>query len=545
MNGEFVPDSCDVLVAGSGAAGLVAAIAAAISGADVVLVESAETLGGTTGLSGGRVWIPAHGRGANANDTVEAGRQYLTQLFDTAHPEMIDAFLGTGRDAIEFIERTTPHRFVDCPRYPDYHPDLPGATVGGRCLDAEPVDVRQLHPLADRTVIPDGYTPITHAEWEQWRYPKAFDHGLIAERLKKHIRTGGVGLVASLVHGAVHAGVRIVNSTRLIDLRTDGGRVTGAVLDADGSTSTVGASAVILATGGFDGNSRLRSAHLPAGLHLSNSATTNTGIALTIADKVGARTANLDEGWWMPAVLTTPASPGLPPGRGLIRERGAPHQILVNAAGARFTDEAQPYNEFGKAMHRLAPDGSTPNSPAVLVFDEVFRRNYPLPGLPPKGPVPETFVVSDSIEDLAVQSGVDPAGLIATVHRWNALCANGVDTDYGRGSNAYDRYYGDPNLPGAPNLGPIVEPPFYATRLYASTIGTKGGPVTTPDGAVVHENGSVIPGLFAVGNAAAFWTADGYPGPGATLAVGIVFGYRAGCAAAVPPTAAATSTTRS
>jgi 3-oxosteroid 1-dehydrogenase len=102
----------------------------------------------------------------------------------------------------------------------------------------------------------------------------------------------------------------------------------------------------------------------------------------------------------------------------------------------------------------------------------------------------------------------------------------------GRGGNAYDRYGGDPEARPGPNLGPLTDPPYYAVRVLAGTIGTKGGPVTDADGTVLTGEGTPIPGLYAVGNAAAFWTADAYPAPGFTLGIGMTMGYVAGLGAA-------------
>ncbi len=124
--------------------------------------------------------------------------------------------------------------------------------------------------------------------------------------------------------------------------------------------------------------------------------------------------------------------------------------------------------------------------------------------------------------------GVDPDGLERTVARWNKACAEGIDPDFGRGENPYDRYGGDPGAVGHPNLGPLCEPPLYAVRVLAGTIGTKGGPVTDVNGSVLTAHGAPIPGLYAVGNAAAFWTGDAYPAPGATLGIAMTMGYLAG-----------------
>jgi len=218
---------------------------------------------------------------------------------------------------------------------------------------------------------------------------------------------------------------------------------------------------------------------------------------------------------------------GRPGYRSLIRERALPRQIMVNAAGRRFTDEASPYHDVGKAMHRCDA-GGCPNDPAYLVFDAGFLRRYPLPGVPFGGPAPGWVARSGSVRGLAGRIGVDRRGLERTVAGWNQACDRGHDPDFGRGDSPYDRYGGDPAVRPNPNLGPLAEPPFYAVRVLAGTIGTKGGPVTDAAGRVRTESGAPVPGLYAAGNAAAFWTGDAYPAPGATLGIAMTFGYLAG-----------------
>ena len=194
--------------------------------------------------------------------------------------------------------------------------------------------------------------------------------------------------------------------------------------------------------------------------------------------------------------------------RSLIRERGLPRQIMVNAAGRRFVNEALPYNEIGKALHRT--DG-----PVHLIFDEGYRARYPMPGVPGDGPVPDWVGHGRTLGELAARIGASTVALAETVRRWNASCAAGADPEFGRGEGAYQRFCGDPSVTPNPSLGPLDRPPFYAVEVLAGTIGTKGGPVTDTDGQVLRADGSPIPGLYAAGNVAAFWTGDGYPGPGA------------------------------
>jgi 3-oxosteroid 1-dehydrogenase len=517
-----------VVVGGSGASGLVAALAAAVAGADVLVVERAEELGGTTALGGGRVWVPANHCPENAGDSTEAARAYLDGLFPAKYAHMTEAFVANAPAMARFVEDHTPHRFAACAHYPDYHPDRLGATLGGRCLDMLPADVSAMVPLARRVRVPPGYLPMTHAEWERWRYPDRFDWALLRQRERDGIRTNGVGLVASLVDAVIRVGARIETRTRLTGVVLGPhGTVTAADLERAGSVSRVPAVAVIMATGGFDWDAELRRAWHPAAQRATGAPPGNAGDALKIATALGATTDNLTEGWWMP-MLAVPGEEldGQPCYRSLIRERAVPRQIMVNATGRRFTDEASPYNDVGKAMHRR-DDHGCPNDPAFMIFDAEFVRRYPLPGIS-AGTVPGWIASAGSLRVLADVIGVDPEGLEQTVTRWNKACEQGSDTDFGRGGNPYDRYGGDPRSHPTPNLGPLTDPPFYAVRVLAGTIGTKGGPVTDVNGTVLTKAGAPVPGLYAVGNAAAFWTGDAYPAPGATLAIGMTMAYLCG-----------------
>lgn len=523
------PAETDVIVAGGGAAGLTAALAAAAGGARVLLAERAADLGGTTAFGGGRTWVPGNHFPENSGDTRAAARGYLLGIFGDGHPHMIDAFLDGAPEMARFVERHSPHRWQMCPNYPDYHPSRPGGTLGGRCLDVAPIDTTRLSPLARRVRVPHGYVPMTHNEWERWRYPDRFDWDLIDERLGNGIRTGGVGMVAGLVEGLVRMGVQITTGTRItgVDRAADGSVTAAHLQDAAGET-LIRAHAVILATGDFAWDPALREA-LPSSLHGLGAPPTNTGDALRIAERAGAAAENMGEGWWMP-MLAIPGETmdGEQFYRSLVRERGAPRQIIVNARGERFANEAMPYNEIGKALHRQDAGGDRVNDPAYMVFDAGFRRKYALPGMPPGRPVPGWVASSGTLAGLAAATGVDAAGLDRTVTRWNHLCEKGRDRDFGRGDSAYDRYCGDPEMPLNPNMAPLDEPPYFAVRVLAGTIGTKGGPVTDADGVVLTRGGDRVRGLYAAGNAAAFWTSDGYPAPGATLGVGMTMGYRAG-----------------
>ena len=514
---------------GSGAAGLTAALTAAISGRTVLLVESAGRFGGTSALSGGRVWIPP---GEGSEDSHAAASEYLAASFGSESQPMIEAFVSGARRMARFVETHSRHRFIPCPRYPDYHAQLPGWTSGGRAYDAAPIGLGELVPEASDIFLPPGYLPITHSEWETWRFPAEFDWELIERRRENRILTNGASLVASLVDGAVRAGAKLVKDVALLDVEHGPGsepiraRVGSRHLD-----TAVVARALILASGGFDANPELRSALLSPALGVSASIPTNTGIALQLAQEQGIAVDNLSQGWWMPMVqLPDETVDGNPYPRALVRERGVPHQIAVNRSGMRFVDEACPYHEFVQAMLQRR-GGEFPNREAWLVFDQQFREKYPFPGLESTGPLPAHVKTDNTIGDLASRIRIDPGALTATVDRWNSLCRSGRDSDFGRGESLYDRYYGDPRLETSPNLGTIEQAPFYAVPITSGTIGSKGGPITTTEAQVMEHDGHPRRGWYAAGNAAASWTGDDYPAPGSTLGIGMTFAHRAAIAA--------------
>ena len=516
----------DVLVAGSGAAGLTAALAAAAGGARVVLAECSDELGGTTALSFGRVWVPASHHAPA--DSEESALAYLTGLFSGRYPEMTKAFVAAAPAMARFVEKHTPLRFVPCVNYPDYHPLRPGAARGGRALDIGPVCLGSLTPLAGSVRTPPGHVPLTHAEWEEWRIPQRFDWALLDERVRQGIRVGGTALAAALLDGAVQAGVRVVTGTRLTAARISDGRVAGVTVRSGGKTAEIAATAVILATGGFDRDPELRARLLPAAVTATGAAPGNAGDGLRIAAEAGARLENTGQGWWMPMIEIPGRSvDGQQHYQSVIRERALPRQIMVNMSGRRFADEALPYNELGKVMNQPGPDGGYPNAAAWMIFDEGFRQRYTFPVARPGDDLPGWVLRAGSLAGLAVAAGLAPRALAETVARWNGDCAAGADREFGRGADAYERFMGDPDAQH-PNLGPIDQPPYYAVKVLSGTIGTKGGPVTDGAGRVLAADGQPVGGLYAAGNTAAFWTLDGYPGAGATLGAAMTMGYLAG-----------------
>jgi hypothetical protein len=215
-------------------------------------------------------------------------------------------------------------------------------------------------------------------------------------------------------------------------------------------------------------------------------------------------------------------------------ERTRPRSIIVNRAGRRFVNEACDYNSMAGAFHYLDPRDGYVNDPAWIVFDSLHLKRYGFLGVAPGEPVPDWFRASTDLAELVAKTGIDAGGLARTIEVWNRSVAAGSDPDFGRGSSAYDGYWGDERATtlAGKTLGPIDTPPYYAVPVSVGAMGTKGGPRTDRDGRVLHVGGAPIPGLFAAGNAMAGVTGRAYGGAGGTIGPAMVFGFRAGYAAA-------------
>ncbi|WP_280415362.1 3-oxosteroid 1-dehydrogenase [Nocardia carnea] len=551
-----IPDSADVVIVGSGAAGMTAAITAARHGLSAMVVEKASRWGGSTARSGGGVWIPGNPvlrREAPADD-IDAARAYLTAIIgDGVAPEMIDTYIDRGAEAFEFLTRHAPLAMRWVPGYSDYYPEAPGGRSHGRSVEPEPFDARTLG--ADLATMEPDYSKaprnfvLTQADFRQihlgLRNPRApFRAARIgarwaAGRLRgRHLLARGQALSAMLRVGMRDAGVPLLLDTALVELRTTGERVTGVVIRHGGADHAITARrGVILACGGFEKNDAMRKQYQrePIGTDWTVGATANTGDGIRAGQAIGAATAFMDDAWWGPSI-PLPRMPWF-----CLAERNLPGSLIVNDRGVRFMNESLPYVE---ATHRMyggeygQGDGPGTNIPAWLIFDQRYRNRYLFAGLPPRQPLPrrwfDTGVLSraDTVGELADKIGAPADHLTATVARFNTFARSGTDEDFGRGTSAYDRYYGDPRQRPNPNLGALETGPFYAARLVPGDLGTKGGLVTDIDARVQRDDGTVIPGLYAAGNTSAPVMGHTYAGPGATIGPAIVFGYLAALHAA-------------
>jgi succinate dehydrogenase/fumarate reductase flavoprotein subunit len=533
-------DGTDVIVLGTGAAGLTAALAAHDAGARVALFEKHDKVGGTTGLSGGVVWLPLNKYAARAgvNDSREEALAYLRSLSNgMLIPEMAEAFVDTGPQVVEFLEAGTPLQLQLVAGYPDYHPEAPGGKArGGRSIEPKMFSYAALGDWADRMTGNDN--PMSISETPLGGGTGVLTPEVAAERARRRDQGCGRALAGGLLKACLDRGVVPITEARAKSLIIEDGRVKGVRFQPGGAApAEVRASkAVVLATGGFEWDPELTRSFLRGPLAHPPSLPSNTGDGLRMAMKAGAMLGNMREAWWVPVALQTGETRnGVQAVVLVLRERTLPRSVLVNRKGVRFVNEAANYNALGAAFHEMDVSAfDYANRPCWLIFDAEFVRLYGGFGAAPGGPLPGWVRRAQSLGELSEALGLPDGSLEATVRHWNADVADGRDSDFGRGQSAYDGWSGDKrHYPGlAATLGPIEQAPFYAVEVIGSCLGTSGGPRTTVDGAVIDADGEVIPGLFAAGNAMASPTGMIYGGAGGTLGPALVFGYRAGRAAA-------------
>ncbi len=549
-------DTCiDLLVVGSGT-GMAAALAAHELGLSVLIVEKSPYVGGSTARSGGALWLPACPvlREAGANDTAERAATYLDSVVEGSAPRQRSAgFLTHVPATVEMLRRMTPLRLSWARDYSDYHPEEPGGSAAGRTCECRPLDTAILGEYRTRLrpgVLEAGASiPTTGADY-RWMnlvarvprkgiptFAKRVAQGMGGRLLGRRYAAGGQGLMAGLFAGVLRAGIPVWTDTTLLRLAGDGNRVSGAVVNHFGREVMITARrGVVLATGGFDHSMDMRwkfqSESL--GANLSLGAESNTGDGIRAAQELGADSALMDQAWWFPAVAPLP---GKPPGV-MLAERSLPGCLIVDQNGHRFVNESADYMSFGQRLLELERSGSAVES-MWIIFDQQYRNSYVFGAeLFPRMRIPQAWYDAGIAAraachaELGAKIGVPVAEFTQTTTRFNENAAAGKDPDFGRGRSAYDRYYGDPTITPNPNLRPLIKGPFYAVKMVLSDLGTCGGLKADERARVLCENGDVIAGLYAIGNTAANAFGTTYPGAGATIAQGLVYGYIAALDAA-------------
>lgn len=526
----------DLVIAGTGAAGMSAALRAEALGAKIALVEKSAYVGGTTAISGGVVWAPNnhHQRAAGHEEDRDLLRAYMKRASqDRGDESLFDTYIDELPRAIRFLEERAEFEFTPLLDYPDYQPELIGGREGGRSLDNPLYDTKRLgvdRPLLRRNLV-NGALPLTIGEAMAYRVfsnPFGLPYQEIVQRGKDGIVHGGAALIGRMLERLLRAGIRPRLGAAAKRLHLEDGGVGGVYVEEGGETLLLKARrGVVLASGGFEWDPELCAQFLPIEMKHPLSPPHNTGDALRMAHSVGAALRTMNEAWWTPAVQI----PGetvddiAPLHRGEFSIRCLPHAIIVNRRGRRFTNEARNYNDMTKPFFDQDSSRHEPrNLPAFLIADGQYLERYIFLAASRGRPIPEFIPHADSLEALAEKTGIDPTGLVDEVARWNEFSARGEDPDFGRGSSAFDRFYGDPEAPVHPNFGPISRPPFMALPIHPGAMGTKGGPRVDRHARVLSVEGEPIKGLYAAGNAQGSIFGAGYPGAGATIGQAILFG---------------------
>ncbi len=544
-------EDVDLLVLGTGAGGLAAAVTTAEAGLTTLVLEKTEWLGGTTAYSAGTCWIPDNRfqRAGGVHDDAKVASRYLDALVgDRAPRELREAYLARGTEMVDYLDRIGV-RFWPPAKVVDYHPEIPGAGMGGRALEPQTFDGRTLGRAnfgRVRRPVPEfalfgGTLMVRRAEvGELLGIYDGSVRGMVtalrlgvrwaADRLRYPRGTRlamGNALVANLFQKLLARKGRVWFTATATELIREDGRVVGAVVAYQGRELRVRARrGVVLAGGGFSASPEWRARHLPAPTpQYTRAAEGSTGSTLALAQAVGAALGESrgDNAFWFPSSIgrrrdgTTAVFPH-------IWDRAKPGIVAVDASGRRFVDESVSYHRFVRAMYAAQA------VPAWLVIDAAGLRRYGLGMVRPHTPT-RKYVKAGylhrgaTVAELAASIGVDPDGLAATVAASNRAAESGVDEEFGKGQSVFGHQHGDPDHRPNVNLGPIATAPFYAIAVVPTPLGTALGLRTDVSARVLDEAGAPIPGLYACGNDAQSVMGSEYPGAGCQVGAGLTFGY--------------------
>lgn len=546
----------DVVVVGSGGGGMTAALVAKGQGLSALVIEKSDKYGGTSAVSGGGIWIPNNDDIARTggSDSYEEALTYLKHTVGDSVPQSrIEAYLKHAPEMVRYLASKFGVKYSNVPKYPDYYPKAPGGKTGWRSMQPVEFDAKLLGAEFDnqresfKGTLLMGRVAMDQVEahtlfsrgpgWIWLTLKMVLKYWLdLGWRMKTHRdrrQVLGQGMVAALRHAMLNNNIPLQLNTGLESLVEEGGRVTGVVVRQGGKTLRYHARrGVVLACGGFESNPQMREQYLakPTKVEWSAAPPINHGDGIRAGQALGASLKHMDLVWGSPTVR----KPGAAQQITLFVERGMPGCVAVNKKGLRFVNEAAAYPDFRNAMYA---DDAKGNGciPAWLVFDATFRYKYPmgifLPGqIEPDSKLPKdwldkVYFRADSLEALSQKIGVDTPNLLQTVAKMNEYAKTGVDPEFHKGETAIDTYYSDPSVKPNTCLGPIVKPPFYAVPMWPGEIGTKGGLDVDASARVLREDGSVIPGLYAIGNTSAALMGPTYPGAGSTLGPAMAFGY--------------------
>lgn len=531
----------DLVIIGSGCASVTAALAARARGGSAVIIEKQALFGGSTAYSGGIAWIPNNP--LLDDDSEDASRTYLNHIVGepgkaspVAKREM---FLKEGPRAVQFLL----DQGVKLIRvyWPDYYSAAPGGHDYGRTISAELFDLNQLGEWKDRVgsfygfpALPIGshkFVDLTLARktWKGKRTALGLAWNIVRDKLTGSRRRGsGNAVQGRMLLAALEAKIPLYMETELTELIHEGGQVIGVrVKGRDGERAIGARQGVLLNAGGFSHNQEMRDKYQPQPSKTEWTMVNpgDTGDVLQMAMALGADVDCMEEAWWTPGSLLPDGKYG---GFHVPGESGKPHVVIVGPDGKRVGNEAGSYMEFGQRMYAKGA------VPSWAILESRFFKSYGWgPVLVGKSPEPFVengyLIKAHTLAELAHKTGIDEAGLIAEMARFNSFATRGIDEDFRRGASNHNKAMGDPTHGPNPSLGKIEQGPFYATRIWPLDVGTSGGLVTDEYARVLTTEGKPIGGLYAAGNITAPVVGHSYPGAGASIGGGITFGYVAAC----------------
>jgi succinate dehydrogenase/fumarate reductase flavoprotein subunit len=559
LRGRAHDNKCDVLVIGSGSAGLAAAITARRKGLDVLVIDKEPYIGGTSAVSGGWLWIPGNPVAAREGvvDDLEGARRYIEhQAGNSFDPECVQIFLDNGPRMVAFFEQQTQVKFIASPEFPDYHAEASGGSKG-RSILTQPYDGRALGarlkelrpPLREATFVGmnlgSGSELVHFLNARRSLRSAAYVVRRVATHTYDTLRYGrgmrlsnGNALMGRLARSAFDLDIPIWLSAPARALEGGHGRVTGATVERDGPIRVEARRGVVLATGGFSHNQALLSRLFPPALqhqpHLSPTPKANTGDGLFLGEAAGGYVVDTlrQPAAWVPTSMVRhrDGSTGAFPH---VIDRAKPGVIAVTRRGERFVNEALAYHDFVQAM--IAACDRAPAVEAFLICDHRTLRRYGLGHVKPF-PVPLRWHLrsgylqrGQTLQHLATQLGIDADALATTVKLFNGHAREGADPQFGKGTTAYNQFQGDAAHAPNPCVAPLEHPPFYAVRVVPGDLSTFAGLKTDGFGRVVDASRRPVPGLYAAGAAAASIMGGSYPAAGINLGPAMTFGYVIGC----------------
>ena len=558
----------DLLVMGSGAAGMGAAVRGHDLGLDVLLVEKSELYGGNSAMSGGVCWVANNPgmAGEGIADSDEEGFEYLKHITKGEVPDdRLWLYIRESKRVLAYLHDKTHVRYVPLAKYTDYYPEAPGGRDGGRSMDPLPFDgsklredlirMRRPHPQSQilgkfgitakeaQAAIGVGFTTMLFMAWQMFLY---FLRHFKRKRWGRDTKLcAGNSLMGRLLLSLKDRKVPTWLNTSVEELVFEDGKVVGAVLNKEGEILRVKANrGVLLAAGGFSRNLEMRQKYQrhPITTEWTAGTPSNTGDAILMGRDAGGALALMDEAWWTPVSLV----PRSPFSWVLVVEKSLPHGLFLNQDGKRFTNEAAPYIDVVNGMYDDVAKTGAADPRWFHIFDATYRKSSIAGPVAPAKVMPDKqlprryrdgkfLYKAESLDELCEQLKIPAATAKAAITRFNEYAVKGEDPDFNRGWSAQDRYYGDPNVKPNCSLGPIETGPFYAVQIYPGDLGTKGGLVTDEHSRVMKEDGQLIPGLYAAGNSAESMMGRTYPGAGGTIGPALTFGFLAAEDAAQEP----------